>query len=128
MELYKQDIRNILIRLKVLEGEEVHTVSQSEVNKATYIEAETEGILVSCLKRRRSVLFRCAFRRNQMWGDLKKAYYGEYDGIILYQTVGMGIKEGDPLVAYGMMGRRRENRYKRSMASCRIFVRKPCFF
>ncbi len=104
VELYKQDIRNILIRLKVLEGEEVHTVSQSEVNKATYIEAETEGFWYPALNAGDQFCSGALLGEiRDVWGDLKKAYYGEYDGIILYQTVGMGIKEGDPLVAYGMM-------------------------
>ncbi len=104
VELYKQDIRNILIHLHVLEGEEIHTVSQREVNKAAYIEADTEGFWYPALNagdQFSSGTFLGEIR--DIWGDLKKAYYGEYDGIILYQTVGMGIKEGDPLVAYGML-------------------------
>ncbi|MFT4104328.1 MAG: M14 family metallopeptidase [Lacrimispora sp.] len=104
VELYKRDIRNILIRLKVLEGEEVHTVSQSEVNTASYIEAEMDGFWYPALNAGdRFPSGALLGEVKDVWGELKKAYYGEYDGIILYQTVGMGIKKGDPLVAYGMV-------------------------
>jgi len=39
-----------------------------------------------------------------IWGELLKEYRAIYDGIILYQTVSLGIKEGDPLIAYGAYG------------------------
>ena len=37
-----------------------------------------------------------------VWGSLLDEYRAEYNGIVLYQTRGLGIGEGDPLIAYGM--------------------------
>ena len=36
-----------------------------------------------------------------IWGNLLREYRADYPGIILYQTVGLGVKAGDPLIAYG---------------------------
>ena len=36
-----------------------------------------------------------------IWGNLLLEYRADYPGIILYQTVGLGVKTGDLLIAYG---------------------------
>ena len=103
MELYKQDIRNILIRLRVLEGREIHTMTQERVRRATYIEAETQGFWYPALaagdRFKKGALLG---QVKEVWGSLLDEYRAEYDGIVLYQTRGLGIGEGDPLIAYGM--------------------------
>lgn len=103
VELYKQDIRNILIHLKVLEGEEVHTMDQKRVTKATYEEAGQDGFWYP--KHSAGEQF-CSGELlgelKDVWGNILHSYYAGYDGIVLYQTVGMGVKAGDPLIAYGM--------------------------
>ena len=103
VELYKQDIRNILIRLRVLEGREIHTMTQERVRRATYIEAETQGFWYPALaagdRFKKGALLG---QVKDVWGSLLDEYRAEYDGIVLYQTRGLGIGEGDPLIAYGM--------------------------
>lgn len=102
VELYKQDIRNILIHLGTLSGSEVHRLKQREVNQATYIEADKDGFWYPALQAGDT------FKKGKLlgelrdiWGELLGEWHAEYDGIVLYQTVGMGISQGDPLIAYG---------------------------
>ena len=109
VELYKQDVRNIFIHLGVISGEEVHRVAatkgkrQREVRRASYIDAEHEGFWYPAYAAGDS--FKAGDLLGEVrniWGDLLIRYHAEYDGIVLYQTVGMGIGIGDPLIAYGM--------------------------
>lgn len=102
VELYKQDIRNILIHLGVLSGSEVHRLTQREVNRATYIEAEQDGFWYPALQA--GDTFEEGHRLGELrdiWGNLLSEWKAEYEGIVLYQTVGMGVSQGDPLIAYG---------------------------
>ena len=41
VQAYKRDVKNIMIRMGLLSGEEVHTVQQKNVTRAEYLEAET---------------------------------------------------------------------------------------
>lgn len=102
VELYKQDVRNILIHLGMLEGREVHRYEQQEVTQATYLEAETDGFWYPSLQAGECFEKGAALGEiTDVWGKRLAAYTAGYDGIVLYQTVGMGIKAGDPLIAYG---------------------------
>ncbi|MGL5437397.1 MAG: M14 family metallopeptidase [Lachnospiraceae bacterium] len=104
VDLYKQDVKKILIHLGVLEGEEVHHQIQQEITRAAYLEAETDGFWYpvfaagDCFEKGALL-----GEITDVWGNQIEAYHAEYDGIVLYQTVGMGIKEGDPLIAYGKL-------------------------
>ena len=102
---YKQDIRNIMISLGMIQGVEQHTEKQRNVTTAEYLEAETDGLWYPNKNVGET------FRKGELlgevrniWGELLKEYRAIYDGIILYQTVSLGIKEGDPLIAYGAYG------------------------
>ena len=102
MELYKRDIRNILIHLGFLTGEEIHTMSQIRVDRAAYLEAESDGFWYPQLAAGDSVTEGSLIGEvRDVWGTLLQEYRAEYDGIVLYQTVGLGIQTGDPLIAYG---------------------------
>lgn len=102
VKLYQQDVKNILIHLGVLKGREVHHFKQQEVTRATYLEADTDGFWYPAL-----AAGECFEKGAELgtvtdvWGNRLAAYQAEYSGIVLYQTVGMGIKAGDPLIAYG---------------------------
>ena len=52
VQAYKRDVKNIMIRMGLLSGEEVHTVQQKNVTRAEYLE-------VSGIFRRRYVRGRC---------------------------------------------------------------------
>ncbi len=102
VDLYKQDVRNILIHLGVIDGEEVHHQTQQEITTAAYLEAELDGFWYPAFAAgERFEKGALLGEITDVWGNQIEAYYAEYDGIILYQTVGMGIKAGDPLIAYG---------------------------
>ena len=109
IRLYKQDVRNILIHLEVLGGEEVHQRAggkmspQREVRRASYIDAEHEGFWYPAYAAgdefgEGDLLGEVT----DIWGNCLIRYYADYAGIVLYQTVGMGIGAGDPLIAYGI--------------------------
>ncbi len=36
-----------------------------------------------------------------VWGNRLQVCFSENDGIVLYETVGLGVREGDSLIAYG---------------------------
>ena len=59
VQAYKRDVKNIMIRMGLLSGEEVHTVQQKNVTRAEYLEAENRWIVVSGIFRRRYVRGRC---------------------------------------------------------------------
>ena len=104
VELYKQEVKNVLIHLKVSKGEAFeHPWIQQEVRRAVYVEAEQNGFWYPAYAAGDT------FSKGDLlgeirdvWGLLLEAYYAEFDGIVLYQTVGMGVKLGDPLIAYGL--------------------------
>lgn len=94
-----------MITLGMIPGVEQHTEKQRNVTTAEYLEAETDGLWYPEKKAGET------FRKGELlgevrniWGELLKEYQALYDGIILYQTVSLGIKEGDPLIAYGAYG------------------------
>lgn len=102
VELYKQDIRNILIHLQILCGEEKHTAVQQVVNQAVYVEAGQDGFWYPQLSA--GDIFQKGTLLGEItdvWGTVKYSCRAEYGGIVLYQTTALGVKEGDPLIAYG---------------------------
>ena len=44
VQAYKRDVKNIMIRMGLLSGEEVHTVRQKNVTRAEYQQEETHGM------------------------------------------------------------------------------------
>lgn len=38
-----------------------------------------------------------------VWGNEHKTFIANNRGLILYQTITMGIKENDPLIAYAIL-------------------------
>lgn len=100
---YKQEVKHVLAHLGVLKGvPSSEKVSQTEVLTAAYIDSEHQGFWYPAKKPGES------FQKGELlgtvedvWGRKLQACYGEYDGIILYETVTMGVKEGDSLIAYG---------------------------
>ncbi|MEY8354480.1 M14 family metallopeptidase [Lachnospiraceae bacterium 54-53] len=101
---YKEEVRRVLGHLGVLKDSSgpAGEVSQHEVEKASYVDSAAEGFWYP----RKKAGDR--FRKGELlgvvedvWGNLLQACHGEYDGIVLYQTVIMGVSQGDSLIAYG---------------------------
>ena len=102
VQAYKRDVKNIMIRMGLLSGEEVHTVQQKNVTRAEYLEAETDGLWYPVFSAGDTFAGGAVLGTvRDIWGNLLLEYRADYPGIILYQTVGLGVKTGDPLIAYG---------------------------
>ena len=102
VQAYKQDVKNIMIRMGLLSGEEVHTVQQKNVTRAEYLEAETDGLWYPVFSAGDTFAGGAVLGTvRDIWGNLLLEYRADYPGIILYQTVSLGVKAGDPLIAYG---------------------------
>ena len=90
-----------MIRMGLLSGEEVHTVQQKNVTRAEYLEAETDGLWYPVFSAGDTFVGGAVLGTvRDIWGNLLLEYRADYPGIILYQTVGLGVKTGDPLIAY----------------------------
>lgn len=100
---YKQDVKHVLAHLGVLEGASLsEKAAQTEVLTATYIDSEYQGFWYPAKKPGESFQKgELLGRVEDVWGNELQTCYGEYAGIILYETVTMGVKEGDSLIAYG---------------------------
>ena len=100
---YCRDVRNILVRTGILEGEEeVHTVSQREITTATYLDAPKSCLWYPNFQPGESFQKDdCLGILTDVWGESSQEILAEYDGIVLYETTILCVGEGDPLIAYG---------------------------
>lgn len=101
---YKEEVRNVLGHLGVIKdfSGAKREISQHEVKKASYIDSSAEGFWYP--KKQAGDHFRKGELLGvveDVWGNLLQACFGEYDGIVMYQTVGMGVRRGDSLIACG---------------------------
>lgn len=100
---YKQEVKNVLVHLRVLKDVSPPAKKfQTEVLTASYIDSEHQGFWYPAKKPGET------FQKGELlgtvkdvWGNVLQACYGQYDGIILYETVIMGVRKGDSLIAYG---------------------------
>lgn len=101
---YKKVVKNVLAHLGSIktDAEKGESADQHEVERATYVDSVAKGFWHP-----RKQPGEC-FQKGELlgvvedvWGNQLQACYGEYDGIVLYETVGMGVSEGDSLIAYG---------------------------
>lgn len=102
--IYKKEVSNVLIHLGVLEGEEDKAeIPQSQIVTATYVDCQHQGFWY--YKKRPGDCFKKGELLGivtDVWGNKLQECHGEYDGIVLYETVAMGVNAGDSLIAYGM--------------------------
>ena len=100
---YCRDVRNILVRTGILEGEEeVHTVSQREITTSTYLDAPKSCLWYPNFQPGESFQKDdCLGILTDVWGESRQEILAEYDGIVLYETTILCVGEGDPLIAYG---------------------------
>ncbi len=103
VQAYCQDVRNILVRTGILEGEEeVHTVCQRNITTATYLDAPKSCFWYPCFQPGEDFQKGdCLGIMTDVWGETRQKILAEYDGIVLYETTILCVGEGDPLIAYG---------------------------
>lgn len=103
LECYRQEVKQVLVHLGVLKDEGLtEKKEQKEILTATYINSEVQGFWYPCKRPGDTFLEgELLGTVTDVWGNQLQAVYGAYDGIILYETVCMGVSEGESLIAYG---------------------------
>lgn len=104
VEAYKFNIKNVLRYLKVLEGEVIMPEKPAhEITRAAYIDAQKSGCWYPHVKLEEKV------KKGQLIGEIKDFFgctveevYAEFDALILFHTVSLAIKAGDPIITYGI--------------------------
>lgn len=101
---YKEDILNVMKYLDMLEEAPIRYNNQLGLLHAHYEESETEGLWLPRVGAGER------FKEKDLLGVLKnlkgevlKEVYAVSDGIVLYLTTSLGVKTGDPLIAYGKL-------------------------
>ena len=103
VSLYLENIYNVLRYLKVLPGEaEKRHRDIKRITEGEYLDADYSGRWYAFVGREDSV------KKGQkigeirdLFGNVLKEYYAEYDGVVLMVVSTLAIKEGDPIIAYG---------------------------
>lgn len=97
----KRNVYEILDYLGIRPMEE-KAVPPREIAEVRYEEAGTRGFWY-CYKTPGSVVKEGEVlgELTDVYGNTIKRYQAEYDGVILYLTHALGVKPGDPLIAYG---------------------------
>lgn len=104
VEAYKNNIYELMDYMNILKQDfPLHV--QREIGNAVYIEAESEGLWYPRVKEGQAVL------KGMVLGDLKdlegaliRRYEAEFDGIVLYYTLSLGVNKKTPLIAVGQLG------------------------
>ena len=97
-----EDVMRIMSHLDIIDGD-YPPVEQVEISLTTYLEAEFGGFWYPEVTAGQHV------RKGDLLGTLR-AYpnrqllrlYAQSDGVVLYYTTALGVRTGDPLVAYGI--------------------------
>lgn len=117
VEAYKANVYELMEHLEMMEkpgeslgehlGENCETLNtgrnqQIEITNMVYLEAPAAGFWYPAVKEGQQV------RKGGLLGELKdmdgrmiEQFHAQFDGIVLYYTFVLGVKAGDPLVAYG---------------------------
>lgn len=100
-EAYKKNVYELLDHLNILEGTQTKTV-QKEINTAVYVESPSDGFWYPAVKEGAFV------SQGNLLGEIRdihdnliKRYEAEFDGLVLYYTLSLGVRKNDPLIAYG---------------------------
>lgn len=104
VEDYKFNIKNVLKYLGVLEGEaELPETPAHVITNAAYIDANCSGCWYPMVGLEEKV------KKGQLLGVIKDFFgnvleevYAEFDSLILFYTVSLAIKAGDPIITYGI--------------------------
>ena len=96
-----EDVRSLLRHLEIMPGGNPPR-DQLEITETFYAEAESEGFWYPAVGLDQRV------RRGELLGHLEtlsghrlQEVRAEFDGIVLYYTIALGVRAGDPLIAYG---------------------------
>lgn len=100
--VYKKDVLNIMSHLGMLDTNSKVNKTQIDISTVDYLEAAHAGFWYPKFQSGQSVNAGDILGEiRDVWGNALSEYKAEYQGIILYQTVSLGICKGDSLIAYG---------------------------
>lgn len=101
IDAYCQNIYELLAHLEIL-PQEFPLYAQQEITNAIYIEAEESGFWYPYVCEGES------FAKGKVLGEMRalngeviRTYHAQFSGVTLYYTLALGVKTGDPLIAYG---------------------------
>lgn len=101
VEHCKACIYALMSYLNILQ-DKVFKKEQKEIIQAVYDEAEVNGFWYPMIKPGQAVLKGDLLGEIcDLEGNILKQYKAQLDGEVLYHTTALGIKKGDPLIAYG---------------------------
>lgn len=100
---YKENIINVLRWLKVLPGEAVKRQKPAlHIMQGIYLDANHSGRWYAFVGHKDKVVKGEKIGEiRDLFGNLLEEYYAEMDGVVLMVCAALGVKIGDPIIAYG---------------------------
>ena len=100
----RENVYELMRHLGILNAASVSPcLQQAEIRRAVYEEAPADGFWYPAVSAAGQKL-----KQGALLGALKDSYGNEiarytapFDGVVLYYTLSLGVKSGDPLIAYG---------------------------
>ena len=100
----RENVYELMRHLGILNAASVSPcLQQAEIRRAVYEEAPADGFWYPAVSAAGQKL-----KQGALLGTLKDSYGNEiarytarFDGVVLYYTLSLGVKSGDPLIAYG---------------------------
>lgn len=102
----RENVYELMRHLGILNAASVSPcLQQAEIRRAVYEEAPADGFWYPAVSAAGQKL-----KQGALLGTLKDSYGNEiarytapFDGVVLYYTLSLGVKSGDPLIAYGKL-------------------------
>lgn len=102
----RENVYELMRHLGILNAASVSPcLQQAEIRRAVYEEAPADGFWYPAVSAAGQKL-----KQGTLLGTLKDSYGNEiarytapFDGVVLYYTLSLGVKSGDPLIAYGKL-------------------------
>ena len=102
----RENVYELMRHLGILNAASVSPcLQQAEIRSAVYEEAPADGFWYPAMSAAGQKL-----KQGALLGTLKDSYGNEiarytapFDGVVLYYTLSLGVKSGDPLIAYGKL-------------------------
>ena len=102
----RENVYELMRHLGILNAASVSPcLQQAEIRRAVYEEAPADGFWYPAVSEAGQKL-----KQGTLLGTLKDSYGNEiarytapFDGVVLYYTLSLGVKSGDPLIAYGKL-------------------------
>ena len=102
----RENVYELMRHLGILNAASVSPcLQQAEIRRAVYEEASADGFWYPAVSAAGQKL-----KQGTLLGTLKDSYGNEiacytapFDGVVLYYTLSLGVKSGDPLIAYGKL-------------------------